>query len=446
MAGMTVAPSSTKITQFQDIFEDPTVEKILQLSPTGAEKFVRYVFESAGFLATDVHSVHFPEGPGVDLTLHHPRDPNVFQHGVEVKRWATPVGPEPVQAFGWKLHQKGINGYFVAVGGFTPAARAVAAQDANIVLVDGAHLLRYITYLGRSRVDRAYSSIQLPLAEPAGPEWTLRADAIAKKCTQSQHRACILAVANNKGGVGKSTSARCLGLALAKRNQRVLFIDMDAQANLTESLLPQTDDDDVAPHLAGYFASEYDLATAILDVPGQKHFGLIPGHIDLGTLDTGGAGHPAIELQFVADLYDVAVSRGTDTPNGFAWIILDTPPAVSLYTRAALAAADLVIAPARARASSTRGTKNAIYARRAMNALMGRAQLRVGGVLTHWQNDRQSVLPRTKLELHLAGLGGHFFTNAIPWSTGIEATQPPASVRNAYEALLEEVLRYVSNN
>jgi cellulose biosynthesis protein BcsQ len=441
---MAVALNSVKAAQFKDIFESPTIEKILQLSPSDAEKFVLYVFESAGFVATDVHSVHFPEGPGVDLTLHNPRDPDVVQHGVEVKRWASPVGPAPVQAFGWQLHQKHISGYFVAVGGFTPAARTVAAEDSSIILVDGEHLLRFITYLGRSRVDRAYTSIQLPLAEPAGPEWMLRADALVKLSASPPHRAHILALANNKGGVGKSTSARCLGLSLAKKNQRVLFIDMDAQTNLTDSLLPDYTESDVHPNLAGYFAGAYPLSDAIIEIPQQKPYGLIPGHIDLGTLDMGGAGHPAVELQFVADLYSLALSRGPHVPKGFSWIILDTPPAVSLYTRAALAAADLVIAPARARASSSRGTLNALHARHAMNALMGRAGVKLGSVVTHWQNDRQSVPKVDLLQLQLLGRGGHMFTARIPWSAAIETPQPPYAVRQAYDALLEEVLRDVS--
>jgi hypothetical protein len=199
---MTTKLDPEKATLFRRIFEQPTIDKIFALEPGDVEQFVRYVFEAAGFLVQDVHSNHFPQGPGVDLTLHDAHSPDTLQHLVEVKRWQADVGPEPVQAFGWKLHHKKIPGYFVSVSGFTAAAQAVALQDPDIRLIDGKHLLRYIAYLGRSRVDHAYATIQIPLAEAAGPEWTLKADGVMQAGAPRTQRAAIIAVANNKGGVG----------------------------------------------------------------------------------------------------------------------------------------------------------------------------------------------------------------------------------------------------
>lgn len=440
-----VAVNTATIVQFRALFEQPSTPGILQLTPASAEKFIQYVFESAGFSVSNVATKYFPEGPGVDLTISNPLETNTLLHFVEVKRWSTPVPPEPVQAFGWKLQQHGVTGYFVAMSGFTPAAQAVAALDHNIILIDGAHLIRYISYLGRSRVDKAYTGIQLPLALPAGPEWTLRADEITKATPASPARARVLAVANNKGGVGKSTTARCLALGLASKEMRVLLIDMDAQANLTEFLLSDISLDEVSPNLAGYFAGNYPLSSAIHSVPKQKLLHLIPGHLDLGMLDTGGSGHPDVELRFVEDLYRLATDRGPESVDGFAWVILDTPPAVSLFTRAALATADIVIAPARARGSSARGTHSALRARHAMNGLMGRGEAAFSCVMTHWQNDQRSRDGRARVQVQVTGLGGHMLTAAIPLSTAVESPQPPKAIRQAYDAILTEVLNDVNS-
>lgn len=441
---MAVAVNAVRAAQFKDLFEKPTVDKIYHLSPHDVEKFVQYVFESAGHLVTDVHTITYPEGLGVDLLLHHPLNPDVVKHGVEVKRWLSKVGPVPVQAFAYQLQQQSLTGYFVSVNGFTPAAYAVAANDPTITLIDGEHLLRFIEYIGRSRVDRAYSNIQLPLAEPAGPEWTLRADELLKKTPKVPQRARIIAIANNKGGVGKSTTARCLGMSLATHNQRVLLIDMDAQANLTDFML-QYEADDATPHLAGYFAGAYSLADAVTAVPGFRSLWLVQGHLDLGPLDTGGSGHPEVELRFVSDLYQLAGANDHKVYGRFDWIILDTPPAISLYTRTALAAADYVIAPARARRSSVRGSKAALHARHAMNALVGRARPQFGGVVTHLQNDQRSIPERDRLQVELSTDGGIILGTSIPWSAAVETPTPPHAIREAYDRLAQEVMRYAAN-
>jgi chromosome partitioning protein len=440
---MAMALNPAVVAQFRELFDSPSIDTICLLAPGNAEKFIQYVFESAGFVVNDVHTTYYPEGPGVDLTLCSPRDANKPLHFVEVKRWANAVGPEPVQAFGWKLQQHGVTGYFVALRGFTPAARMVATHDANIMLIDGEHLQRYIAYLSRSRVDRAYASIQMPLAEPAGPVWLLHADKLLAATPEPPARARILSVANNKGGVGKSTTARCVGVSLAKKGQRVLLIDMDAQANLTEFFLGEDSADDVFPHLACYFVGAYPLHALIRSVPGQQRLHIIPGHLDLGPLDTGGAGHPDVELRFAADLYHLARSCGPQTHEGFDWVVLDTPPAISLYTRAALATADRVVAPARARGSSARGTNSALSARHAMNALVGRRSAHLGCVITHWQNDQRSHAGRRRLEIQVTGLGGHLFTTVVPLSAAVESPQPPVAIRQAYDALVEEVLQDV---
>ena len=443
---MAVTLDAAKLALFRSIFEYPSIEKLLDLTPPDAEQFVRYVFEAAGFLVKDVSTKYFPSGPGVDLTLQDPLHPDVMQAGVEVKRWRDDVKFEQVAGLVVKAQRLGISGYLVTTSKFAPAARHIAQEYPQISLIDGEHLLRYITYLGRSRVDHAYENIQVPLALAAGPEWTLKADDVLQFAQGKADRARIVAIANNKGGVGKSTTARCLAVALVKQHKRVLLIDMDAQTNLTEMMLGFEDSaiDDVSPNLAGYFAGAWSLGEAILTVPNPRDvkdtsLSIIAGHLNLGMLDTGGAGQPETELRFARHLYQLAVDLGPSVSGGFDWIVLDTPPAISLYTRAALAVADFVIAPARARRSSVQGTVGAVRARRAMNALMGRSDLGLRCVVTQWQNDQHSVAQRNNLRIILESFGTTLFTQQIPFAAAVEKSTVPAPVRNAYAALLEEL-------
>lgn len=438
---------ATRLALFRSIFEQPSIDKILGLTPPDAEQFVRYVFEAAGFLVKDVSTKYFPKGPGVDLTLQDPLRPDIVQAGVEVKRWRADVDFAQVAALEVKTRMLGISGYLVTTSKFAPAAWHIPQQNPKITLIDGEHLLDYITYLGRSRVDHAYENIQMPLALAAGPQWTLKADTVFRIAQEKTDRAHIVAIANNKGGVGKSTTARCLAAALVRQRKRVLLIDMDAQTNLTEMMLGFDDtmiDDVVSPNLAGYFAGAWSLGEAILPVPSQQGASIIAGHLNLGMLDTGGAGQPETELRFARHLYELALDRGPSASGGFDWIVLDTPPAISLYTRAALATADFVIAPARARRSSVQGTVGAIRARRAMNALMGRRDLGLRCVVTQWNNDQQSASQRDNLRMILQSFGTELFTTQIPFAAAVERSTVPAPVRTAYAALLEEATPYVN--
>jgi hypothetical protein len=71
------------------------------------------------------------------------------------------------------------------------------------------------------------------------------------------------------------------------------------------------------------------------------------------------------------------------------WIIIDTPPALSVFTRAGLAAAQYVLAPVRPRRASLSGTRNMLLTLRTMDALTGTNGRFLGTVLTHWDNLEQ---------------------------------------------------------
>ncbi|MGZ6308246.1 MAG: ParA family protein, partial [Ktedonobacterales bacterium] len=148
-------------------------------------------------------------------------------------------------------------------------------------------------------------------------------------------------------------------------------------------------------------------------------------------------------LKFVANLYDAFAPREGFTR--YDWIIIDTPPNVSLFTRAALAAADFVLAPVRARESSVRGTINMLYALRGMSALMGRTPQLLGGLLTHWGEDTASENAEARLGDVFHNERTRLLDPRIPMSAAIESNPNAArNARLAYDQVVEEVLKHDS--
>jgi chromosome partitioning protein len=150
-----------------------------------------------------------------------------------------------------------------------------------------------------------------------------------------------MAFANNKGGVSKTTSAFAIGLLLAaEKGKRVLFVDVDDQANLTQGALGANRS--ATPNISDYFAQPATLAQCIHPTRFDNLW-IIPSHRDLRLTMTNANNWIDVEQQFIADLHHASVK----VPDGedFDWIIIDTPPTISLHTRAALLAAHYVIAP-----------------------------------------------------------------------------------------------------
>ncbi|MEK7950288.1 ParA family protein [Luteolibacter soli] len=145
----------------------------------------------------------------------------------------------------------------------------------------------------------------------------------------------VVAVANQKGGVGKTTTALNLSAALALRGQRVLLIDLDPQANTTSGLGIECDGEGtVYPALLG----QANVRDKIIPT-GRDNLSLIPSHMDLAGVEielARGDDHLTrlrIHLQGLKpnDLFDVC--------------ILDTPPSLGVLMTSALAAADEILIP-----------------------------------------------------------------------------------------------------
>jgi len=155
-------------------------------------------------------------------------------------------------------------------------------------------------------------------------------------------KARVLAVANQKGGVAKTTTVVNLAAALVATGERVLVVDLDAQACATFSLGLDPEDLDAA---TANSLLRGEGAAPILRTP--DGIDLLPATIDLAAADHVLANQHGREY-VVRDLL-------TDLQDTYDWILLDCSPSLGILTVAALTAADEVLIPLQCETLSHRG-------------------------------------------------------------------------------------------
>jgi chromosome partitioning protein len=146
----------------------------------------------------------------------------------------------------------------------------------------------------------------------------------------------IITVANQKGGIAKTTTCLNLGAAAALDGKKVCLIDLDPQANLTKTLIPTPGNQPTIYHSLRYSAklSDAQIETSI------PNLYLIPGASDLSKLESASANagdwrKPYLLLQEILQPFSL----------GFDLVLIDTPPALGLLTLNALLASKYLVIP-----------------------------------------------------------------------------------------------------
>ncbi|MFP3904043.1 MAG: ParA family protein [Armatimonadota bacterium] len=236
-----------------------------------------------------------------------------------------------------------------------------------------------------------------------------------------------LTIANQKGGVGKTTTALNLSAALAEMGRRDLLIDLDPQANLTAGL-------DVSPE-DGY--SIYDVLIediGILDATyetGVEGLELVPSVLDLA----------AIELSLAQDPDPECLLRAVKPADEvFDYIVTDCPPYLGQLTVAALRAADGVMVPMTPSVWAMSGLGKLLDSIRTVGAQLA------GIVLTQydkrtavsddvWNNLMRADLPLYKTKIPQRVAAEYAAIARVP----IHQYEPDSAIARSYERLAREV-------
>lgn len=222
----------------------------------------------------------------------------------------------------------------------------------------------------------------------------------------------VITIANHKGGVGKTTSAINIGSGLRELGRSVLLVDLDPQANLTQSLGIGEQERNIYKSLRG----EYPL----------EPFEILPG-LDIvpSTLDLSGA---EVELAGEAGREYILKELLEPLQSSYQVIIIDSPPSLGLLTINALTASQEVFIPLQAEYLALQGLTKL---REVIEKIQSRLnkELRIGGVfITHY--DSRKVLNRDIAQTIRGRFTGKVFTTEI--RDNIALAEAPTAGRDIF--------------
>lgn len=214
----------------------------------------------------------------------------------------------------------------------------------------------------------------------------------------------IIAIANQKGGVGKTTTTINLGAALAETGAKVLIVDLDPQGNASTGLGIESENRDYTTY--ELLLEEIDLRQ-VVQATENDNLSIIPSTVDLSSAD----------IELIANekrsflLHDALRQTAMDH-YGFDFILIDCPPSLNLLTVNAMVAAHSVLVPLQSEFFALEGLSQLMLTVREVRQ-SANPNLRIEGVVLTMYDSRNNLSAQVEQDAR-ANLGELVFKTLIP--------------------------------
>ena len=254
----------------------------------------------------------------------------------------------------------------------------------------------------------------------------------------------VIAIANQKGGVGKTTTTSNLGIGLARQGKKVLLIDADAQGSLTASLGIREPDrlEITLATIMGNIINDEEIRSDYGILSHDEGVDFIPGNIELSGLETS-----LINVMSRETVLRTYIDLQRDN---YDYILIDCMPSLGMITINVFTCADSILIPVQAAYLPIKGLEQLIKTIGKVKRQINQ-KLEIEGILLTMVDNRTNYAKDiSNLLIENYGSKVHIFENSIPMSVraaeisaegvSIYKHDPNGKVASAYQSLTKEVL------